>query len=85
MARVISSCIVSLPTSSSNEISAPETRLVSLPTFQLEGDELDSYIESEMTKAAHNQFHMYLETMQPLLQDLSAIFIEFNMNDPTRV
>ena len=85
MTRVISSCIVSLPTRPSNETEVSETGRVSLPTFQLEGNELESYIESEMTKAAHNQFHMYLETMQPLLQDLSAIYIEFNMNDPTRV
>ena len=69
----------------SNATKALETSLASMPTSVLEGEALETYINKEMTKAAHSHIGAYLETIQPLLNDLTAIFLEFNMDDPTRV
>jgi Glycolipid transfer protein (GLTP) len=68
----------------SSALKAPR-RIISVPAFVLDSGALETYIDKEMTKAAHNHIDVYLETMQPLLKDLSLIFFEFNMNDPTRV
>ena len=73
-----------LETNASFSLKAPR-RIISVPTFVLDSGAVETYIDKEMTKAAHNHIDVYLETMQPLLQELSLIFVEFNMDDPTRV
>eukprot|EP00980_Cylindrotheca_fusiformis_P028193 scaffold22586_cov138-Cylindrotheca_fusiformis.AAC.13 len=48
-------------------------------------DEMDSYINKKMEADAQEQILEYLEIAQPLLSDLSNLFDEFNMDDPTKV
>jgi hypothetical protein len=47
--------------------------------------ELDTYINLEMTKDAHNQITSYLRVVRPLLKNLKILFDDMNMDDPTRV
>jgi hypothetical protein len=46
---------------------------------------IESYINKEMEKDAYEHIVAYLEIAQPLLDDLSKLFDEFNMDDPTKV
>jgi len=47
--------------------------------------EIETYIKQEMRKDAYDHIKTYLEVVGPLLDDLSALIDEFNMNDPTKV
>lgn len=51
----------------------------------LEGDELDKFITERMAQDAHEHIVVYLESVQPLLQDLAGLFHDLNMDDPTKV
>jgi hypothetical protein len=44
-----------------------------------------SYIDQEMQRDAHEHILAYLEVAYPILEDLSTLIDEFNMNDPTKV
>jgi hypothetical protein len=47
--------------------------------------DIEQYIMKEMAKDAHEQILSFLEVAQPLLKDLSGLFDELNMDDPTKV
>lgn len=47
--------------------------------------EIKKYINEEMTKDAYDHIKVYLEVADPLLEDLTRLINEFNMDDPTRV
>jgi len=47
--------------------------------------EMEKYISQEMRKDAYDHIKAYLEVVDPLLDDLTALIDEFNMNDPTKV
>ena len=47
--------------------------------------EMESYISHEMRVDAYDHIKAYLEVVDPLLEDLTALIDEFNMNDPTKV
>ena len=47
--------------------------------------EMESYINKEMERNAHEHILAYLDVAYPILDDLSTLFDEFNMNDPTKV
>lgn len=47
--------------------------------------EIEDYITREMTKDAHNHISDYLGSIKPLLDDLTGLFKEMNMDDPTKV
>jgi len=46
---------------------------------------VDRYVTSEMIKDAHGRIKPYLDVAFPLLDDLSTLFDDLNMDDPTRV
>ncbi|KAL3943912.1 MAG: hypothetical protein SGBAC_002029 [Bacillariaceae sp.] len=46
---------------------------------------VQDYIDDVMQTEAHDQILEYLMVAQPLLKDLSNLFDEFNMDDPTKV
>ena len=48
-------------------------------------DEMEDYINQEMRKDAYDNIKVYLEVAEPLLDDLSRLTDEFNMDDPTKV
>eukprot|EP00534_Pseudo-nitzschia_fraudulenta_P006549 CAMPEP_0201187210 /NCGR_PEP_ID=MMETSP0851-20130426/132902_1 /ASSEMBLY_ACC=CAM_ASM_000631 /TAXON_ID=183588 /ORGANISM="Pseudo-nitzschia fraudulenta, Strain WWA7" /LENGTH=708 /DNA_ID=CAMNT_0047472645 /DNA_START=152 /DNA_END=2278 /DNA_ORIENTATION=+ len=54
----------------------------SLATRELE---METYIRKEMTIDAYDHIKAYLEIVDPLLDDLSTLIDEFNMDDPTKV
>jgi len=45
----------------------------------------EDFVTKEMTKDAHEHIRVYLGTIQKLLKNLSGLFDELNMDDPTRV
>jgi hypothetical protein len=45
----------------------------------------EAYVEEEITQNAHKQIHVFLDTVQPVLTELTALLEELNMNDPTKV
>ena len=47
--------------------------------------EMDDYINQEMRNDAYEHIRAYLEVAGPLLDDLTDLFDEFNMDDPTKV
>ncbi|MGK3754716.1 MAG: hypothetical protein ACI8RD_007025 [Bacillariaceae sp.] len=47
--------------------------------------EIENYINQEMRKDAYENIKVYLEVAGPLLDDLSRLTDEFNMDDPTKV
>jgi len=47
--------------------------------------EIEDYITREMKKNAHNHISDYLGSIEPLLDDLTGLFKEMNMDDPTKV
>ena len=47
--------------------------------------EMESYISQEMRKDAYDHIQTYLEVVEPLLDNLSGLIDEFNMDDPTKV
>jgi len=47
--------------------------------------EMEKYISQEMRNDAYDHIKAYLEVVDPLLDDLTALIDEFNMNDPTKV
>jgi len=47
--------------------------------------EIRNYINKEMRKDAYDNIKVYLEVADPLLDDLSRLTEEFNMDDPTKV
>lgn len=51
----------------------------------LQQSEVDSFVTEEMVKDAHEHIKNYLDVAFPMLDDLSALFDEMNMDDPTRV
>mgnify|MGYP005851243769 CR=1 FL=1 len=51
----------------------------------LQGDELEAYISSEMTKDANEHISSFIGIAEPLAKDLTKLFDELNMNDPTKV
>jgi len=54
-------------------------------TKSLEGEELDQYVSEEMSKDAKKHIAHYLKMVEPLLNDLSLLFDELDMDDPTKV
>jgi hypothetical protein len=42
-------------------------------------------VEREAIKTAHEQIHVFLDTVQPVLDELSSLLDKLNMNDPTKV
>jgi len=51
----------------------------------LTGEALEKFINERMTMDARRQITTYLLVAQPLLADLSGLFDEMNMDDPTKV
>jgi len=51
----------------------------------LTGDEIEEIICSEMSKNVHEHIIRYLEVAQPLLYDLAGLFVELDMDDPSKV
>jgi len=47
--------------------------------------EIETYIRQEMRNDAYEHIKAYLEVVDPLLEDLTALIDEFNMDDPTKV
>ena len=47
--------------------------------------EMETYINQEMRNDAYDHIKAYLEVVNPLLDDLTALIDEFNMDDPTKV
>eukprot|EP00536_Pseudo-nitzschia_multiseries_P013326 jgi/Psemu1/34810/gm1.34810_g len=47
--------------------------------------EMQTFINQEMRKDAYEHIKAYLEVVNPLLNDLSNLIDEFNMDDPTKV
>ena len=45
----------------------------------------EAYIQEVITKDAHAQIRVFLETTQPFLAELSSVMEALNMNDPTKV
>ena len=45
----------------------------------------EAYVEEEITRNAHKQIHVFLDTVQPVLTELTGLLEELNMNDPTKV
>lgn len=45
----------------------------------------DDYVTRAMVNDAHEQIAIYLEAAQPVLENLSNLFEELNMDDPSRV
>lgn len=45
----------------------------------------EAYVEEEITQNAHKQIHVFLDTVKPVLTELTALLEELNMNDPTKV
>lgn len=45
----------------------------------------DEYVTRAMVKDAHYQIALYLEAAAPVLEHLSDLFADLNMNDPSRV
>jgi hypothetical protein len=43
------------------------------------------FITREMVQDAHIQIKMYLQRIQPILQSIQVLFLDLNMDDPTRV
>lgn len=48
-------------------------------------EELEHYIDTQMEQNAHDHIQTFLQVSHPLLQDLEELFVEMNMNDPTKV
>ena len=48
-------------------------------------EQLEAYISKEMATDARINILNYLESAAPLMNDLSGLFDEMNMNDPTKV
>lgn len=46
---------------------------------------VEVFINDHMERDAHEHIVAYLEVAKPLLEDLSVLFEEFNMDDPTKV
>jgi hypothetical protein len=73
----------------------PENNCAALATTELQPGmasdeaakelEMESYISQEMRDDAYDHIKAYLEVVDPLLEDISALIDEFNMNDPTKV
>lgn len=51
----------------------------------LQSKEFEDFVTAEMTKDAHEKIQAYLSVAFPLLDDLSRVFDELNMDDPTKV
>lgn len=47
--------------------------------------EMENFINQEMRKDAYDHIKAYLEIVDPLLEDLTDLIDEFNMDDPTKV
>jgi len=47
--------------------------------------EMEKYIRQEMRKDAYEHIKVYLEVVDPLVDDLNNLIEEFNMDDPTKV
>mmetsp|Transcript_22883 Transcript_22883/g.63535 ORF Transcript_22883/g.63535 Transcript_22883/m.63535 type:complete len:711 (+) Transcript_22883:814-2946(+) len=63
-----------------------------VPTLESDEDaavmketEMQSFIDHEMRQDAYEHIKAYLEVVDPLLEDLSNLIDEFNMDDPTKV
>lgn len=49
------------------------------------GGEIDEFVTKEMTRNAHEHIQAYLDYVQPMLSDLTGLFDDMNMDDPTKV
>ena len=47
--------------------------------------QMESFVNEEMERDAHEHIEAYLEVAKPILGDLAALMDEFNMDDPTKV
>ena len=52
---------------------------------ELSDDEIDEYVTKEMERDAKDHIVIYLKVARPMLSDLSGLFEEMNMDDPTKV
>jgi len=76
-----------------------ENNLISRDSFDLRGggitndndsvgmteEQLDEFVTAEMEMDAHRNIRVFLTSAKPLLKDLEELFIEMNMDDPTKV
>jgi hypothetical protein len=53
--------------------------------MEMSGEQLESYISTEMAADARQHILEYLNVAVPLLHDLAGLFDEMNMDDPTKV
>eukprot|EP00548_Thalassiothrix_antarctica_P005636 CAMPEP_0194137252 /NCGR_PEP_ID=MMETSP0152-20130528/7171_1 /TAXON_ID=1049557 /ORGANISM="Thalassiothrix antarctica, Strain L6-D1" /LENGTH=666 /DNA_ID=CAMNT_0038834209 /DNA_START=144 /DNA_END=2144 /DNA_ORIENTATION=+ len=71
-------------------------RLVTFPSWKKETEievemdvegkvDIEKFVTQEMKRDAHHHISEYLRILKPLLKDLSALFEEMNMDDPTKV
>lgn len=48
-------------------------------------DEFERLVSAEMVKDASQHITLYMEVVEPLLNDLASVFDQYNMDDPTKV
>jgi hypothetical protein len=48
-------------------------------------DEIDEYVTKEMQHDAKDHILTYLKVARPILSELTGLFDEMNMDDPTKV
>ena len=59
--------------------------VVGVETIVMGGQEVEAFVTQEMTEDAHNHISLYLDIIQPVLGELSGLFNDLNMDDPTKV
>ena len=47
--------------------------------------QMESFVNEQMERDAHEHIEAYLEVAKPILSDLAVLMDEFNMDDPTKV
>lgn len=52
---------------------------------KLSDEEIETYVSNQMAADAHEHILVYLEVVSPILNDISGLFDEMNMDDPTKV
>lgn len=52
---------------------------------ELQGEALEQFVLDQLTIETHRQISVFLKVSKPILEDLSRLFDEMNMNDPKKV
>jgi len=73
-----------LSTESGATIDSEQT-IIDVDTLAARELEMETFVNQEMRKDAYEHIKAYLEVVDPLLDDLSNLIDEFNMDDPTKV